>query len=119
MKTSLIAGTCALAVLASACSDAESTSRDRRLELLTWWSQDSELDAIEAVIDVHRQHHPEAVVQVLRAQNADSMTKDVQDRLADGIPPTAFQANLGGNALQWAESAQSLNSRARSWSRGF
>jgi len=43
----------------------------------------------------------------------------VQNRLADGNPPTAFQANLGGNALKWAESAQDLSQRAESWSSHF
>lgn len=119
MKTSLIAGMCALGALAMACAETDAAPRDAQLELLTWWSQDSELAAIHAVIDVHRRHHPGTEVVVLRSQSSDSMTKDVQDRLADGIPPTAFQANLGGNALKWAESAQSLNAHARAWSNAF
>ena len=119
MKTLLILSTCALGLVTFGCSDADATSEDSHLELMTWWSQDSEIAAIDAVIAVHRAKHPGVDVEVFRSQDQGAMIKVVQDRLADGTPPTAFQANLGGNALQWAESAQSLNARAKAWSADF
>jgi glucose/mannose transport system substrate-binding protein len=115
MRTLLCTFSCALAL---GCSDAE-TADDSKLELLTWWQQRSELDAIDAVIAVHNQSHPDVEVTVNSSKSQGSMTTDVQTRLAEGTPPTAFQANLGGNALQWAESAQDLSSRAESWSGDF
>ena len=118
MKTLHLAFGCALALGAFGCSDPE-TADASKLELLTWWSQPSELEAIDAVIAVHNVAHPEVEVTVLSSKTQGSLTSDVQARLADGTPPTAFQANLGGNALQWVSSAQDLSARASSWSGGF
>ena len=115
MKTPVCTFLCALAL---GCSDAEPAD-DSKLELLTWWQQRSELDAIDAVIAVHNERHPDVEVTVNSSKSQGSMTSDVQTRLAEGTPPTAFQANLGGNALQWAESAQDLSARAESWSGDF
>lgn len=115
MRTPLCTFLCALAL---GCSDAEPTETSK-LELLTWWQQRSELDAIDAVIAVHNQRHPDVKVTVNSSKTQGSMTTDMQRRLAEGTPPTAFQANLGGNALQWAESAQDLSARAKSWSGDF
>lgn len=119
MKTRLVGSVCAFGLVVLGCSDLDSKSQDNQLELLTWWSQASELAAIRAVIEVHRAEHPDIEVEVLQSQNQGSMTKDVQDRLVDGTPPSAFQANLGGNALQWSETAQTLNDRAQAWSAAF
>jgi glucose/mannose transport system substrate-binding protein len=119
VKTQIIGKTCAFGLMALGCSDLDSRSQHQKLELLTWWSQASELAAISAVIEVHRAKHPDIEVEVLQSQNQGSMTKDVQDRLVDGTPPSAFQANLGGNTLQWSETAQTLNGRAEAWSAVF
>jgi glucose/mannose transport system substrate-binding protein len=122
MKTSLVlAGAFALAFATSACSGQDGEAGDERttLELLTWWSQESELSAIDAVIEVNRRKHPNVDVRVLKAKSQGAMTSDVRRGLADGTPPTAFQANLGGNALQWSESAQPLNARAKAWASAF
>jgi glucose/mannose transport system substrate-binding protein len=123
MKTALrLGGVLASALLACACSSTEggaSENGQTELELLTWWSQDSELGAINAVIEVNNARHPDVHIKVLKAKSQDAMTQDVASRLADGTPPTAFQANLGGNALQWSESAQPLNERAKAWSANF
>ncbi len=119
MKTLLIVSACAFGFAALGCAETGGGSEEGQLELLTWWSQQSELRAINAVIAVHRAKHPGVEVEVLQSQNQASMTKNIQDRLTDGAPPTAFQANLGGNALQWSDTAQALNDRARAWSHAF
>lgn len=122
MKTRLRLGSVlALSLTCAGCSatDGEANGNQTVLELLTWWSQPSELAAIDAVIAVNAQKHPNVEVRVLTAKNQGAMTSDVRRGLADGTPPTAFQANLGGNTLQWAESAQSLNARAKAWSSAF
>lgn len=122
MKTPFVLNSClALALASMACSGIDGEAGDERttLELLTWWSQDSELSAIDAVIAVNHQKHPNVEVRVLKAKSQGAMTSDVRARLADGNPPSAFQANLGGNALQWSESAQPLTARAKVWSGAF
>lgn len=100
------------------CSGSEDDT-DVNLELLTWWSQDSERDAVKAVITLNNARHPNVHVRVLYADSQQAMARDINLRLADGTPPSAFQANLGGNALQWANRAQGINDRAEAWSGAF
>ena len=122
MKAPLMLGSVlALALAAAGCSgtEGEAAPGEINFDLLTWWSQDSELSAIDAVIDVNARKHPNVKIKVFTAKTQGAMITDVQSRLADGTPPTAYQANLGGNALQWSESAQPLNARAQAWSRNF
>jgi len=121
MKTPLMLGSVlVLACATSACSAGDEDAQGQTvLELLTWWSQDSELSAIDAVIAVNHERHPNVDIRVLSAKSQGAMTSDVRRGLADGTPPSAFQANLGGNALQWADSAQPLNSLAKAWSGDF
>ncbi len=122
MKTPLIFGsvlTLGLAIGGCSGTEGEASTGETNFDLLTWWSQPSELDAIDAVIDVNSRKHPNVKITVFKAKSQAAMISDVQNRLADGTPPTAFQANLGGNALQWSESAQPLNARAKAWSKNF
>jgi len=122
MKTPLLLGGLLTLSLASAgCSgtDGAADTGQRNLDLSTWWSQKSELDAIDAVIAVNHAKHPDVNITVLTAKSQQAMVSDVQSRLVDGTPPAAFQANLGGNALQWWESALPLNGRAKGWASAF
>jgi glucose/mannose transport system substrate-binding protein len=126
MKTLLALGVCSLALSAAGCASADSdgaheglSEQHADLELLTWWSQPTELSAIDAVIAVHNVRHPNVKISVHSSMSSASVATDVESRLAEGTPPTAFQANLGGNAMQWADSAEALNDRARSWSSAF
>jgi glucose/mannose transport system substrate-binding protein len=107
------------AILLGACSGSDDEPGDVQFELLTWWSQKTELDAIDAVIAVNQTKHPNVHVRVLTADSQAAMTSDVETRVAEGTPPTAYQANLGGNALQWKDSALSLTARAGSWRDAF
>jgi glucose/mannose transport system substrate-binding protein len=107
-----------VAVSSSACA-ADDAETEAQLELLTWWSQASERAAIQAVIDENARQHPNVSVHVLYADSLEVLQGDMELRLADGTPPTAFQANLGGNALQWGDSAEALNARAETWRSAF
>jgi len=122
MRTPLmLKGALALSLGAFGCSGSDGAADNgvKNLDLSTWWSQKSELDAINAVIDLNHTKHPDVNIKVLTATSQAAMVSDVQSRLVDGTPPAAFQANLGGNALQWSESALPLDSRARAWSGAF
>ena len=107
-----------LLVATSACSSSEDAV-ETKFDLLTWWSQKSELDAIDAVIAVNDKRHPSSHIRVLNSDSQAALVADVNRGLAEGTPPTAFQANLGGNALQWHESALPINDRAKAWSSAF
>jgi glucose/mannose transport system substrate-binding protein len=104
-----------IATTLSGCSNEDEPPRDVQFELLTWWSQKSELAAIDAAIKLNEEKHPNVHIRVLKADSQGAMALDVQNRLAEGTPPNAFQANLGGNALQWKKSALSLEKRAAAW----
>ena len=122
MKTPLmLVSALVLSTATWGCSgtDGAADNGQKNLDLSTWWSQKSELDAISAVIDLNHTKHPDVNIRVLTAKSQAAMVSDVQGRLGDGTPPTAFQANLGGNALQWSESALPLNARAKAWSGAF
>ena len=108
-------------VLATAgCSSSSDDEGEVRFDLQTWWSQKSELDAIDAVIAVNQELHPNVHIRVLSSDSQAALQLDVTRGLAEGTPPTAFQANLGGNALQWHDnSALPINARAKAWSSAF
>jgi glucose/mannose transport system substrate-binding protein len=109
----------AFAALLGCASDAVDEPEPRRIELLTWWTEPTEIDAIDALVAVHRQRNPGAEVSVLSTANHETLVVDMQNRFAEGNPPAAFQENLGGNALRWSSSAQSLESRSGGWSSAF
>jgi glucose/mannose transport system substrate-binding protein len=122
MKISAIVPLFVVGVAAvSGCSSEAATSEVAadRLELLTWWTQPTELAALEALIDVHEGKHANIEVTVFSAITRDAMDDELLDRLSDGNPPTAFQANLGGHSKRWAESAQSLNQRSAAWASAY
>jgi glucose/mannose transport system substrate-binding protein len=113
----LLAGVGAL----SACGSSDDTSAAApvSIELATWWTMGAEVDAVNALIDVHKKVHPEVTIKSLPSENAAALSTLVQNRLATGNPPAAFQANLGGQALQWGPNAQSLNSVSAAWKGAF
>jgi hypothetical protein len=70
----------------------------------------SELAPIQAVVQIHDKSYPSVTVNVVTAASQAAMDTDVTNRFAAGTPPAALQANLGGNALQFAAGALDLGS---------
>src|SRR5262245_36355653 len=72
-----------LAVL-PACTDSPDTVR---LEVYTWWEEDSERRAFEAVIDIHQKRYPN--VEVINNGNdvAPEIRQDMAERILAGAPP--------------------------------
>src|SRR5262249_45174215 len=89
------------------------------LELATWWTGMSEVGALNALLDVHKAAHPEVTVQIVSVADQQTLQSTIQNRFVNGNPPAAFQANLGGSALAWGTSAQSLNAASAAWSSAF
>jgi glucose/mannose transport system substrate-binding protein len=108
-----------LVLASTGCASSSDDEGEVRFDLQTWWSQKSELDAIDAVIAVNQERHPNVHIRVLNSDSQGALQLDVKRGLAEGTPPTAFQANLGGNALQWRDSALPINQRAKAWSSAF
>jgi hypothetical protein len=80
------------------------------LELDTWWNTPSQLTPIQDVIKIHETQYPNVTVNVVTATSQAAMDTDVTNRFAAGTPPAALEANLGGNALQFAAGALNLGS---------
>jgi glucose/mannose transport system substrate-binding protein len=114
METSRVPALVASLIALCGCSGEDTTTEveTSRLEIMTWWGEPTEIAALDALIAVHTEKHPNVEVSVLRSYSRDVQDGDVQARIAQGNPPTAFLANLGGHAKRWAESAQPLNERA-------
>jgi glucose/mannose transport system substrate-binding protein len=87
------------------------------LELDTWWATPSELAPIQNVVAIHEKQYPNVTVNVVTATSQAAMDTNVTNRFASGSPPAALQANLGGNALQFASGALSLG--APSWTSDY
>ncbi len=106
--------------LLAACSGGDDGAPSAvTLELATWWSGMSEVGALNALLTVHKQTHPEVTVQIVSVADQQTLQSTIQNRFVDGNPPAAFQANLGGSALAWGTSAQSLNTASATWASAF
>lgn len=89
------------------------------LELATWWSGMSEVNALNALLAVHKAAHPDVTINIVTLADQQALQSTMQNRFTDGNPPAAFQANLGGSALAWGPSAQSLNASSSVWATDF
>jgi hypothetical protein len=87
------------------------------LEMDTWWTVASDLTPIESVITLHEALFPNVTVNLVSSSTQGTMDTSVTNRFSSGNPPAAFQANLGGNALQFAAGA--LNLGQPSWTSAF
>jgi glucose/mannose transport system substrate-binding protein len=103
----------------SACGSSDEAPQPVSLELASWWTGTAETSAINALLDVHKKVHPEVKVTTLISQSQSDLQSTVQSRFTSGNPPAAFQANLGGSALTWGLSAQSLNGPSSKWQGAF
>jgi len=106
--------------LLSACGGSDDAApAPVTLELATWWSGVSELAALNALLDVHKVSHPDVTIKLVTLANQLELQNTITNRFTDGNPPAAFQANLGGSALAWGTSAQSLTASSAAWASAF
>lgn len=90
-----------LVFMASACGGAPTAEADRSLELFSWWTSESERGALEAVLNVHAESHPDVVVINAAESLAEKARDRLVDRLSTGLPPDTFQANIGRDLFRW------------------
>jgi glucose/mannose transport system substrate-binding protein len=75
---------------------------DRGLEILSWWVNDGEVEALGALIDMFRRGHPGAAVTSSGIRETSLAKNRLNFRMASGSPPDTFQSNGGRDLLQWA-----------------
>jgi glucose/mannose transport system substrate-binding protein len=82
-------------------SDAKHSPATVHLELISWWVSADEKEALDALVEVHKKQHPNVDVANSNVAAATSARSSIRTRMAAGLPPNTFQANIGNDLLQW------------------
>jgi len=90
-----------LAAGASCASPPADGAAEGSVEIFSWWTSGGEADALEAIIDLHADEHPETTVVNAAVEFADKAREQLQHRMAAGAPPDLFQANIGADLFNW------------------
>jgi len=81
--------------------DGEDTNTPERVEFLTFWGKGGELNALDALIDVHVARRPNA--EVTKSVEDDFAAYDARltERINNRNPPDTFQSNQGRRLTKW------------------
>lgn len=95
----------ALALSAPACGGSEPTDETTqpsgKIDIFSWWTSGGEVNALDALIAVHEAKYPATDVENLAEDLADEARERLEQRMADGVPPDLFQANIGADQFKW------------------
>jgi glucose/mannose transport system substrate-binding protein len=91
-----------------ACSDDSTSGTDPEpledsLEIYSWWTGSGEAQALEALLDVYRDKHPNVEVTNAAALDPTNARTELADRLEAGEPPDSFQAISGVDMIAHVE----------------
>ncbi|HVR19443.1 MAG TPA: ABC transporter substrate-binding protein, partial [Polyangiaceae bacterium] len=98
-----------LGLATAGCTDKENTVR---LEVYSWWSQEKERGAFDAVVKIHHDDHPNVEIRNLVNPDSGDSREELAQKMLAGAPPATFQANVGADVLQWAVVDTVENARA-------
>ncbi len=90
----------ALAALVS-CGNSDREA-DQVVEVINWWRNGGERDAMEALIDLHEANHQNVSVVNLVERDGATARATIRDRMLGLAPPDVYQANVGRDLLTWA-----------------
>jgi glucose/mannose transport system substrate-binding protein len=95
--------TLAASLLTPACgSDAVDDTSTSPLELYSWWTAPGEKEALQALLDIYQQEHPNTPVINATLKDVVNAQTQLQTRLkGGGQPPDAFQVSGGADIMQW------------------
>lgn len=111
-RASAIAAVAAASLALAGCSggsgDEGGDDGGKKVEVFTWWAAGTELDALEALVGVFDEQHPDIkFVNGAVAGGAGSAAKDLlQTRLQAGEPPDTFQAHAGMELQDYINAGQ-------------
>jgi glucose/mannose transport system substrate-binding protein len=72
---------------------ANTEDEERTVEMFSWWISPGEAEALQALVDVHREAHPlDGVINAAADSGSDARAR-LAERLDDGNPPDLFQQN--------------------------
>jgi glucose/mannose transport system substrate-binding protein len=89
----------AAALLLAACSDGPAQTGS--VEVLHWWKQGGEADAIGALFDLYRQRYRTVKIVDASVDGSKLARGAIQNRISQGSPPDTFQANGGSDLMYW------------------
>jgi glucose/mannose transport system substrate-binding protein len=82
-------------------ADADSAEADRTIEMFNWWQRVGEADPRGGLIAEHRRRFPADTIINARAGQSGLMRKTLRARILRHDPPDIFEANVGGDLMQW------------------
>lgn len=83
------------------CSSVHEEEGSGSVEIFSWWTNWGEADALEAIIELHEEAHPDSTVVNAAVDFADKAREQLQMRMEAGTPPDLFQANIGADLFNW------------------
>lgn len=111
-RASAIAAVAAASLALAGCSggsgDGGGSDGGKQVEVFTWWAAGTELEALQALVGVFEEQHPDIkFVNAAVAGGAGSAAKDLlQTRLQAGEPPDTFQAHAGMELQDYIKAGQ-------------
>jgi len=83
------------------CGSEEAETEPETVEFLTFWGKGGELEALDALIDVHTARRPNATVTKSIEEDSASYTTRLTERMNQRNPPDTFQSNQGTRLTRW------------------
>jgi glucose/mannose transport system substrate-binding protein len=100
LHTLLLGGLCSAALFACQGEDDKSPGGDgdgderSTVEITSWWKGPGEVEALAALLDVHKARNPGVDIYNSSATDGTSSELAIEERLEQGDPPDAFQENV-------------------------
>jgi glucose/mannose transport system substrate-binding protein len=94
-----MAGVVLVALAGPACSGG--ANEKSSIEILHWWKQGGEAEAIGALLDVYKKQNPGVKIVDSSVDGSALARAAIRSRISDGSPPDTFQANGGWDLMAW------------------
>jgi len=72
------------------------------VEVINWWGNSGEREALEALVELHEANHDDVSVVNLVEKDGQTARATIRDRMLGLAPPDVYQANVGRDLLTWA-----------------
>lgn len=87
-------------------ASASSAAFDQGPEILSWWVNDGEVDALRAIVDIYQRSHPGTSVVHGGIRDTTTAKCRLSARMTEGAPPDTFQVNGGQDLMRWARGSE-------------
>jgi glucose/mannose transport system substrate-binding protein len=94
-----VAGVVLVALAGLACSGG--ADEKGSIEILHWWKQGGEAEAIGKLLDLYKQQNPGVKIVDSSVDGSALARAAIRSKISDGNPPDTFQANGGWDLMAW------------------